>query len=155
MNRRALTLAILQAMFLARVLGQVLVLTVAPGWLPAEQYWYSGFLPYSLLLPAQLAILVLMTAHTVDAWRLQGRWHVTQINTRQSLRLLAMFYAGAMLLRYVLTMTYVPELRWFGHAIPIFFHLVLAAYLYTLAWAPRYRRTGSNLRGVCRPGPLS
>jgi hypothetical protein len=39
--------------------------------------------------------------------------------------------------RYVLTMTMFPERRWFGGAIPIVFHWVLAAYVYLLS---RYHR---------------
>jgi hypothetical protein len=37
-----------------------------------------------------------------------------------------------MTLRYVLTMIYRPEMRWLGDAIPIFFHFVLAGFIY--AW---------------------
>jgi hypothetical protein len=140
MNRRAVLLTALQLMFLGRVVGQILVMAFAPGWLPAAQHWYSGFLPYSILLPAQIIILVIMTAHTVDAWRMRGRWYVTKENTKESLRMLAVFYAAAMMLRYVLTMIYIPEMRWFGHAIPIFFHFVLAGYVAALAWTPRRRR---------------
>ena len=35
-----------------------------------------------------------------------------------------------MALRYVLTMIFLPEMRWFGGTIPILFHFVLAAFLY-------------------------
>jgi hypothetical protein len=35
-----------------------------------------------------------------------------------------------MLIRYVWRMSRRPEQRWFGGAIPIFFHWVLAAYLF-------------------------
>jgi hypothetical protein len=37
---------------------------------------------------------------------------------------------GSMALRYALTMIFLPEMRWLGGAIPIFFHFVLAAFLY-------------------------
>jgi hypothetical protein len=40
-------------------------------------------------------------------------------------------YAAGMALRYVLTMAFQPEMRWLGGAIPIFFHFVLAAFIYT------------------------
>ncbi len=40
-------------------------------------------------------------------------------------------YAGGMALRYILTMIFRPEMRWLGGTIPIFFHFVLAAFLYT------------------------
>ena len=39
-------------------------------------------------------------------------------------------YAASMVLRYVLTMTYRPEMRWFGGTLPIPFHFVLAGFLY-------------------------
>jgi hypothetical protein len=39
-------------------------------------------------------------------------------------------YAGGMAVRYTLTMIFLPEMRWLGGAIPIFFHFVLAAFLY-------------------------
>lgn len=139
MNSRAWLLTLLQGLFLCRVTGQLVVETAAPAWLPDSRHWESGLLPYSMLLVAQLLILLVMTAHTRDAWRTGGRWYVTERNTIESLRLLATFYALAMLLRYALTMLFAPELRWFGHSIPIFFHLVLAAYVYTLTWTPRRR----------------
>ena len=41
-------------------------------------------------------------------------------------------YAGAMVVRYCVRMSRRPEARWFGGAIPIVFHLVLASYLYAL-----------------------
>jgi len=41
-------------------------------------------------------------------------------------------YVGSMALRYVLTVIFQPEMRWFGGTIPIFFHFVLAAFIYTL-----------------------
>ena len=37
-----------------------------------------------------------------------------------------------MAIRYVVVMTLVPEMRWFHGTIPIFFHFVLAGYIYTL-----------------------
>jgi hypothetical protein len=49
-------------------------------------------------------------------------------------------YLAAMVLRYVLRMSLVPEARWTGGAIPIFFHWVLAAWILTLA---RYHRRGA------------
>lgn len=139
MNKRAGLLTLLQALFLCRVVGQVLVETMAPAWLPDARHWESGLLPYPLLLLAQLVILLAMTAHTRAAWRTSGRWYVTERNTIESLRLLAGFYAAAMVLRYVLTMVFAPELRWFGHSIPIFFHLVLAAYVFALTCTPRHK----------------
>jgi hypothetical protein len=38
--------------------------------------------------------------------------------------------------RYVLTMALHPELRWFTGTIPIWFHFVLAAFIFTLGRYP-------------------
>jgi hypothetical protein len=51
---------------------------------------------------------------------------------------------AAMVLRYVLTMTLVPELRWFGHTIPIFFHFALASYMLTLGLASPGKSSGAD-----------
>ena len=58
------------ALFAARVIGQFETLLVAPAWLPDMDAWYSGLLPYPLLLPAQIAILMLMA---VVAWNRRVR----------------------------------------------------------------------------------
>lgn len=132
MNGRAPVLALLQALFLGRVLGQVLVVLIAPAWLPAAEYWYSGLLPYPLLLPAQILLLMLMTLVTYDAFREQGPFHPRREAARRRLRVVACAYMAVMAARYVATMIWMPELRWFGHAIPIAFHFVLATYLLVL-----------------------
>ena len=48
------------------------------------------------------------------------------------LGVLAGIYALSMVVRYVLTMALHPELRWFTGTIPIWFHFVLAAFIFTL-----------------------
>ena len=53
------------------------------------------------------------------------------------LKWFAVVYFLVMFARYVTTMTIFPERRWFGGAIPIFFHWVLALYVYLLS---RYQR---------------
>ena len=58
------------ALFASRVVGQLEALLVAPAWLPDMDAWYSGLMPYPLLLPAQIAILMLMA---VVAWNRRVR----------------------------------------------------------------------------------
>ena len=106
---------------------------IGPGWLPSLQHWYSGLLPYHFLLPAQILLLMLMSIVTYDAFRGDGFWHVQRHRTKRILRVIATVYFAVMILRYVLTMVLVPELRWSGHAIPILFHFVLAGYLLVLS----------------------
>ena len=132
MSTRAKLLIVLQAAFFCRVLGQILVLLVAPPWLPSLEHWMSGALPYHVLLPGQTLLLMWMTVITYDAVREDGYWHPTRQATRETLRVLAAVYFIAIVMRYVLTMAYLPELRWLGHAIPIAFHFVLASYLLVL-----------------------
>jgi hypothetical protein len=61
---------------------------------------------------------------------------------------LSYIYAFAMAVRYVVTMTLHPELRWFTGTIPIWFHFVLAAFLYTLG---RYQTRRAALMSEARP----
>ena len=61
---------------------------------------------------------------------------------------LSYVYALAMAVRYVVTMTLHPELRWFTGTIPIWFHFVLAAFIYTLG---RYQTRRAALVGEGQP----
>ena len=58
------------ALFAARVIGQFEALVAQPAWLPDMDAWYSGLLPYHLLLPLQIALLMLMS---VVAWNRRVR----------------------------------------------------------------------------------
>ena len=62
----AAVMGVLLALFLLRVVGQVVVATAAPRWLPPMARWYSGVMPYRYLLPTQIVFLVVMTAMTVS-----------------------------------------------------------------------------------------
>ncbi len=132
MYRRAISLTILQTLFLGRVLGQILAELAAPPWLPSVEHWHSGLLPYPVLLPVQILILMFMSLVTYDTFRRDGLWYVRKSKTKRILRRVAYLYMAAMALRYVLTMWLLPELRWFGHTIPIAFHFVLASYILIL-----------------------
>ena len=149
MYGRAICLAILETLFLGRVLGQILAERAAPSWLPAVEHWDSGLLPYPVLLPAQILILMFMSLVTYDTFRRNGLWYVRKYRTKRILRRVAYLYMAAMALRYVLTMALLPELRWFGQTIPIAFHFVLASYILILglkAERPMWRTsiTGSH-----------
>ena len=117
-------------LFLFRVLGQVYVALCAPHWLPPMREWYSGLLPYYLLLPAQLFILALMIIVANDYTREDGYLFVTSTLKGTLLIGLAMAYLSAMVSRYVITMARHPERRWLGGTIPIALHCVLAAFLF-------------------------
>jgi hypothetical protein len=134
MNRRgyAVVLGILASAFLLRVLGQVIVAVREVSWLPPMQEWYSGLMPYPLLLPVQLVILAGQAMISRDIWRGSGFFARHRPKMGRGLQWFSYVYFAGMVLRYVLTMTHHPERRWFSGTIPIFFHCVLAAYLFVL-----------------------
>jgi hypothetical protein len=111
-------------LFLLRVAGQVLVWRRSPAWLPPMQEW--NLVPYQVLLPIQVGLLLAMVAIAVTLGRVEPRATFGRV-----LITLAVVYAAAMVIRYAVRMWRRPEARWFGGAIPIVFHLVLAAFLLT------------------------
>jgi hypothetical protein len=141
----AIILSLLAFAFLLRVFGQVLVAFFNVNFLPPMSEWYSGLLPYPLLLPIQLLILIVQAKVSMDIWRGSGFFAVHRPRTGSVLRWLSLIYFAAMVLRYVLAMTLHPERRWFGGTIPIFFHIVLAGYLFVLGcfqiWTDRVAST--------------
>lgn len=141
----ALVLSILPVLFAGRVLGQLLALTVAPSFLPPFEAWDSNTLPYPALLTAQALILCVQLRIALDVWRARGAFAQLRPRTGRALTIVAWVYAGVMVGRWVLTMALVPELRWFGHAIPITFHFVLAGWLWTYA---RFLRGGAEPRAA-------
>jgi hypothetical protein len=130
----AALLGLLAALFLLRVAGQALVAYARTPGLPPMGEWYSGLLPYPLLLPAQVLILALLSWICADFARGDGYWVRPHPRLGRWLARASYVYAGGMLVRYAVTMALHPERRWLGTGtIPIVFHWVLAAYLFTLA----------------------
>jgi hypothetical protein len=119
----ATVLILLTALFAARVLGQALVAFLGVGWLPPMEAWYSGLLPYPVLLPLQGLILGIQIAVDRDLWRGRGFFAPPRPGAGGTLCWLAAAYALAMVVRYALTRS---------HLVPVVFHLVLAAYLLAL-----------------------
>ena len=126
-------LSVLAGLFFLRVLGQALVAFAGVSGLPAMPEWYSGLLPYPLLLPTQLVILAVQGKVSLDLLRGRGFFVVPRPGAGRAIQLFAVLYFLAMVLRYALTMAWHPDRRWLGTGtIPIVFHWVLAAYLLTL-----------------------
>jgi hypothetical protein len=126
-------------LFVLRVLGQLLVGVGAADFLPPFQRWYSGLMPYWLLLPTQLALIVLMLKIVYDFARGDGYFVRLKARTGVILMVLGVIYFLSMAVRYVVTMVLHPELRWFTGTIPIWFHLVLAAFVFTLGHYQAWR----------------
>ena len=117
-------------LFILRVLGQIYVAIYRVAWLPAMSEWYSGVMPYYLLLPVQFTIIMLITVISYDFTHASGFFFVTKPATSTALVFFSVIYFSAMILRYVIKMTRHPEQRWFGGTIPIIFHSVLASFLF-------------------------
>ena len=118
--------------FFLRILGQALVAFLNVGFLPPMAEWYSGLMPYSALLPTQLLILAVQVKIGVDIQRGWGFFAGSHPKVGRFLCWFSYVYFASMVIRYVVTMGMYPERRWFHGTIPIFFHCVLAAYLYLL-----------------------
>jgi hypothetical protein len=127
-SRSAVVLGALTALFGCRVAGQALVAFLGVTWLPPMDAWFSGLLPYRLLLPLQIVILLVQIVIDRDLWRGQGFFARPRPRAGRRLQRLAYAYALSMVVRYVITRS---------HVIPIVFHWVLAAYLLTLGAAMR------------------
>ncbi|MEM8739524.1 MAG: hypothetical protein AAGG38_13760 [Planctomycetota bacterium] len=138
-RRLALVLGLLAGLFLLRVLGQWRVANGAAGWLPPMDQWYSGLMPYPVLLPIQCAILLWQGWVTADLWRGRGWFARRSRGWGVGLKWFSLVYFVVMLLRYPVVMVLDPGRRWYDGLIPIVFHWVLAGYLYL--WS-RYLREG-------------
>lgn len=127
----AAVMAVLLGLFILRVLGQVIVVIWHPRWLPAMREWYSGLLSYPVLLPIQIVFIAVMARMTLDVAAGGAGWAVPRPGLGRVLMVLSWIYAGGMVVRFVVWLRRPPERRraW----IPIIFHLVLAAFLYTFA----------------------
>ena len=145
-TRYALILAVLAAAFLLRVVGQALVAFGEVKFLPPMSQWYSGLMPYAVLLPVQVVILAVQVKVSWDVGRGAGFFARCRPGSGKLLRRFSIAYFIAMAVRYVATMYLYPERRWFFGTIPIFFHWVLAAYLFVLA---KYQ-----MSAACVAGPL-
>jgi hypothetical protein len=127
-----LLLLVLTFLFAGRVGAQLLVAHVQVDFLPPFERWASGLLPYPLLVAIQFVLIVTMLAVVRDFARGSGVFVSLRPKTGKILIAFSLLYALAMIVRYIVTMTVHPELRWFGGTIPIWFHFVLAAFIYLL-----------------------
>jgi len=120
---------VLLALFLMRVGGQILAATIAPAWLPPMARWYSGLMPYRYLLPTQLLFLAVMTAMTAGVARQAAPLGTRSSAVGNAVIWASYIYALGMVVRAVRYALATPERR--GVLIPIIFHFVLAAFLFT------------------------
>lgn len=136
-RRAAAFLLLSTALFVMRVVGQIVVLRRAPAWLPPMDKW--NLVPYKLLLPIQLVFIAVMAGVAATLLTGEGPLVEPEDSLGRFLIGFSLVYAAVMATRYGVRMARRPEERWFGGAIPIVFHLVLAAFL--LTWG-KYHVTG-------------
>jgi hypothetical protein len=130
----ATILAVLLALFVLRVAGQLAVVLFHVPWLPPMAAWYSGLLPYRVLLPVQIALVVIMAAVTLDFARGEGAFVEPRRAIGLALAVASAIYFGAMILRAALRVARRAGHRWYeAGTIPTAFHFVLASYLLALA----------------------
>jgi hypothetical protein len=125
----ATVMAVLLALFFARVLGQIVAATIAPPWLPPMRRWYSGLMPYRYLLPTQMVFLVVMAVMTLSIARRSAPLGTMAPAVGTWIIWASYAYALVMVVRSVRYASTPPERR--GVLIPIVFHFVLAAFLFT------------------------
>ena len=125
----ATVMAVLLALFFARVLGQIVAATIAPPWLPPMRRWYSGLMPYRYLLPTQIVFLVVMAVTTLSIARRSAPLGTMAPAVGTWIIWASYAYALGMVVRSVRYASTPPERR--GVLIPIVFHFVLAAFLFT------------------------
>lgn len=117
------------ALFAARVIGQLQTVLIAPAWLPGMDAWFSGLLPYHLLLPAQIGILMLMSAVAWNPRIRGGEFAHEHPRAAQALRIFAVLYFIAMAVRLAMNINTNRADFWSEGAIPVAFHWVLALFV--------------------------
>jgi hypothetical protein len=123
-------------LFAARVIGQLETVLLSPVWLPDMDAWYSGLLPYPLLLPAQIAILMAMA---VVAWNRRirnGGFARSNPRVAGALRIFAGLYFVVMAVRLGVNVIDNGGDFWREGAIPVAFHWVLALFLLVAGRVP-------------------
>lgn len=128
----AFVLWLMTFFFFLRVLGQLLVAFFDASFLPPMEEWYSGLIPYPMLLSTQILILIFQIKVCTDFSRRRGFFVISRKRMGYFLLWFSYLYFASMALRYVVTMALFPEMRWFGGTIPIVFHFVLAGFLFAL-----------------------
>jgi hypothetical protein len=117
------------ALFAARVLGQFEALLLAPDWLPDMDAWYSGLMPYYLLLPAQVLLLMIMSATGWNRRIRSGAFARAHPRVAGALRIFAGLYFTVMAVRLGVNIIENGADFWRAGAIPVAFHWVLALFV--------------------------
>ena len=113
--------------------GQLLVAVFDVGFLSPMEAWYSGLIPYPVLLAIQFVILASQFEISRELWVGAGGVSAPRPVLGRMLAGLSVVYFLTMVARYLVTNVMPPDAGWFGDTIPIVFHGVLAAYMWVLS----------------------
>ena len=140
--------AVLLALFMLRVAGQLLQWLAPTELLPPFSAWQGSNLPYPLLLSIQVLIAAVM-AWLTHAMRQERPW-ITRWNAKVVLWCGALYFAF-MAFRLTAGLTVLSHVHWFASPISGTFHLVLAGYVLTLG---AYLRARTRLAPAQQAGSL-
>lgn len=132
---------ILTAVFVFRVLGQLFALQFNIPFLAPFDQWYSGAVPYPLLLGIQVLIVAIML-HL--SFRIGKGVLFADRTLGLFLQVAGWVYFIVMFIRWVIGMTDLLDITWFERPIPAFFHMVLAVFILLLA---HYHKSASIRKG--------
>ncbi|MDF3019894.1 MAG: rane protein of unknown function [Steroidobacteraceae bacterium] len=116
-------------LFAARVIGQLETVLLEPRWLPTMDAWFSGLLPYPLLLPIQIGILMLMAVVAGNPRVRGGQFAQAHPRAAATLRTFAVVYFVVMAVRLAVNISMNGADFWSEGAIPVAFHWVLALFI--------------------------
>jgi hypothetical protein len=122
-------LHVLTALFVCRVVVQMVQYLVDVDALPEFDRWQSGALPYGVLFVLQLLIVA---GQVVIIRAVAVRRRVLPDRLQLPMTVAAIAYFGGMLVRLISGLTFATGNSWLDARLPTLFHLVLAAFLF--AW---------------------
>lgn len=122
----SVSLLALLALFVFRVMAQLVQAVYPVSFLPPFAAWQSGALPYPILLLIQLAIVGYFGR---IIWKLhRGMLQPDPVKARVFI-LIGGLYFAVMLFRLVAGFSFAADHPWLGARIPAVFHLILASFL--------------------------
>ena len=127
-------LEVCYVLFLLRVVGQIYVYYRSPTWLPPFERWYSetisyravlGWQAYMVAISSLIVLDLRMGLGVFDHWFWRSLCPIGEV--------ISFFYFFGMVLRYVRTMVLYPKRRYFQGTLPIWFHMVVAIFLFCVS----------------------
>jgi len=147
-RRHASWLIVLLALFVFRVLAQLLQWSFPVSWLPSFAVWHSATLSYPILVGTQIAIII------AAVWLIRGLLRNAIAPKPLLGRVLTWFgavYFTGSVLRLIAGLTFGRDNAFLGAYLPGIFHVMLA--LMVLTAANYYRNGAPVIPKTLRPGP--